>query len=121
MTGISFVLIAPHVQGNPALQPAKLLRHSHTRDKGRFICLRNSITRQTAASPALGLLRLPETTTTPIDRRIEPSGYKPDRIRVPATSAHARLSALDVPTAVAAARASTAWVWATAAHRLAVA
>jgi hypothetical protein len=36
------------------------------------------------------------------------SAYKPDWNRVPATSAYARLSALDVPTAVAAARASTA-------------
>lgn len=34
---------------------------------------------------------------------------------VPATSAQARLSAPDAPTAVAAARASTAWAWATAA------
>ena len=49
------------------------------------------------------------------------TGYEPDWSRVPATSAHARLSALDVPTAVAAARASTAWVWATAAHTPAVA
>ncbi len=49
------------------------------------------------------------------------AGHEPDWSRDPATSAHARLSALDMPTAVAAARASTARVWAPAAHTPAVA
>ena len=43
-----------------------------------------------------------------------------DWSRLPATSTQARLSRFDVPTAVAAARASTAWVWAAAAHTPAV-
>ena len=48
------------------------------------------------------------------------AGCELDWSRVPARSAHARLSAFDVPTA-AAGRASTAWVWATAAQMPAVA
>lgn len=49
------------------------------------------------------------------------AGCQLDQSRVPATSAHARLSACAAPTAVAAAKASRAWVWATAAQTPAVA
>jgi hypothetical protein len=44
------------------------------------------------------------------------AGYKLDWSRLPATSIQARWSRFDVPTTVAAAGASTAWVWAMAAH-----
>ena len=65
--------------------------------------------------------RFPTHPSSGADRVQDPRGYQQDQSRVPATSAHARLSRFDVATAVAAARASTAWAGATAAHTPAVA